>query len=68
MTTLLNLVNVISGVSIVGFIIIHEILPFVLFTNKCVTSLLAINSIMIYSLQKSAYFSPNVLSPEWPIW
>lgn len=65
MTTLLNLANVISGVSIVGFIIIHEIQPFVvLFTNKCVTSLLAINSIMIYSLQKSAYFSPNVLSPE----
>lgn len=64
MTTLLNLVNVISGVSIVGYIIIHEIPPFVvLFTNKCVTSLLAINSIMIYSLQKSAYFSPNVLSP-----
>lgn len=58
MTTLLNLVNVISGVSIVGFIIIHEIQPFVvLFTNKCVTSLLAINSIMIHSCYKNQLIS-----------
>lgn len=58
MTTLLNLVNVISGVSIVGFIIIHEIQPFVvLFTNKCVTSLLAINSIIIYSCYKNQLIS-----------